>query len=115
MLESINHPVFGAPILRNGEALVDGGVLMNLPVTALHGAQCDFLIAPDTSRFPIDDFTHVDGLIEAGRAAGEAEISRLKENLDRQLDWERDEPGTAARVPRRSQRPKTVAWLPGPC
>ncbi|MGI9458079.1 MAG: patatin-like phospholipase family protein, partial [Aeoliella sp.] len=150
VLESINHPVFGAPILRDGEALVDGGVLMNLPVTALrqhqidfsvavdvskqlstefagntretatsdmrrpgyfstllrvtdvelknladlHGAQCDFLIAPNTAEFPFDDFTQADGLVEAGREAAEAELPRLKENLARTIGWDRNEPAT---------------------
>ena len=50
VLQSINHPVFGAPILRNGEALVDGGVLMNLPVTALRQKQVDFTLAVDVSK-----------------------------------------------------------------
>lgn len=50
VLESINHPVFGRPILRNGEALVDGGVLMNLPVTALRDACTDFSVAVDVSK-----------------------------------------------------------------
>lgn len=143
VLESINHPVFGAPILRDGEALVDGGVLMNLPVTALrqnqvdysvaidvskqlsrefggnnrdtptekmkrpgyistllrvtdieltnlaalHGAQCDFLIAPKTADYPFDDFTQASGLVEAGRIAAEAELPRLKESLDKVTRW----------------------------
>lgn len=145
VLQSINHPVFGAPILRDGEALVDGGVLMNLPVTALrqkqvdfsvavdvskqlsrefggntgntptkkmrrpgylstllrvtdvelinlarlHGAECDFLLAPDTADFPFDDFTQAEGLVEAGRQAAEAELPRLKEALSRTLGWDR--------------------------
>ncbi len=135
VLESINHPVFGAPILRDGEALVDGGVLMNVPVTALrqhqvdfsvavdvskqlssefagntcqtptkkmrrpgylstllrvtdvelinlarlHGAECDFLIAPPTAEFSFDDFTQAEGLVEAGRQAAEADLPRLRE------------------------------------
>jgi predicted acylesterase/phospholipase RssA len=31
VMESINHPIFGKPILRGNEALVDGGVLANVP------------------------------------------------------------------------------------
>lgn len=150
VLQSINHPVFGAPILRDGEALVDGGVLMNLPVTALrqnrvdysvaidvskqlsrefggndrdtpteqmkrpgyistllrvtdieltnlaalHGAECDFLIAPKTAQYPFDDFTHAKGLVAAGRAAAEAELPRLKESLQRVTSWDRVGSGT---------------------
>ena len=144
VLQSINHPVFGAPILSDGEALVDGGVLMNLPVTALrqqqvdfsvavdvskqlsrefagntpetptkkmrrpgyfstllrvtdvelinlarlHGAQCDFLMAPDTAEFPFDDFTQAAGLVEAGRQAAETELPRLRSALARTLAWD---------------------------
>jgi predicted acylesterase/phospholipase RssA len=137
ILESINHPVFGRPILRNGEALVDGGVLMNVPVgvlrkhnvdftvavdvgkrlsrtfagnsknmptakmhrpsyiatllrvadvqqknlATLQGAQSDFLIAPDTARFPFDDFTQGPALLDAGRRAAEEALPRLKQAL----------------------------------
>lgn len=50
VLESINHPLFGAPILRDGEALVDGGVLMNVPVAALHQHDVDFTVAVDVGK-----------------------------------------------------------------
>nr|WP_261361737.1 cyclic nucleotide-binding and patatin-like phospholipase domain-containing protein [Aeoliella straminimaris] len=56
VLESINHPVFGAPILRDGEALVDGGVLMNVPVTALRQKGVDFSVAVDVSKQLSRDF-----------------------------------------------------------
>ncbi len=143
VLESINHPVLGRPILRDGEALVDGAVLMNVPVTALrqqnvdfsvavdvskqlsptfagntrdtptsqmrrpgylstllrvtdvqlknltalHGSQCDFLIAPETANFPFDDFSQVAGLVDAGRRAAEEAVPRLKRLLKEQFDW----------------------------
>ncbi len=146
VLESINHPVLGRPILRNGEALVDGAVLMNLPVTALrqqnvdfsvavdvskqlsptfagntkhtptermsrpgylstllrvtdvqlknlaalHGSQCDFLIAPETADFPFDDFSQVAGLVDAGRCAAEEAMPRLKRLLKERFAWGHD-------------------------
>lgn len=152
VLESINHPVFGAPILRDGEALVDGGVLMNLPVTALrqqqvdfsvavdvskqlsrdfagntadtptgkmrrpgylstllrvtdvelinlarlHGAQCDFLLAPDTAEYPFDDFTQAEGLVAAGRQSAEVDLPRLKDALARATAWDRGQGAAAA-------------------
>jgi predicted acylesterase/phospholipase RssA len=152
VLESTNHPVFGRPILRDGEALVDGGVVMNVPVTALrqqnvdftvavdvskqlsptfagntkdtptarmrrpgyistllrvtdvelknlaalHGAQCDFLIEPNTADFPFDDFSQGAGLVEAGRRAAEESLPRLKQLLAEQLRWDGDPPATAA-------------------
>ena len=47
ILASINHPVFGKPIMRDGRALVDGGVLMNVPAAVLADAGCDQMIVVD--------------------------------------------------------------------
>jgi predicted acylesterase/phospholipase RssA len=47
VMESINHPAFGKPILRPGEALVDGGVLINVPATVLRQRNVDFVLAID--------------------------------------------------------------------
>ncbi|MEM8670967.1 MAG: cyclic nucleotide-binding and patatin-like phospholipase domain-containing protein [Planctomycetota bacterium] len=44
---SINHPVFGKPILRDDQALVDGGILMNVPASALAEEDCDAIISVD--------------------------------------------------------------------
>ena len=162
VLESINHPVFGAPILRNGEALVDGGVLMNLPVTALrqqqvdysvavdvskqlsptfagntrktptdkmrrpgylstllrvtdvelknladlHGAECDFLIAPNTAEFPFDDFTQAEGLVAAGRESAEEALPRLKASIESAIGWDRTTQQADAAPPA-----ETSPWL----
>ena len=137
---SANHPVFGAPIMRDGMALVDGGVLNNVPATVLRqqGAdyvlsidvgtklnpkfgkpaksiadeierrvsyvgslmrvleiiqkghsvasieQSDYVITPDTSDFPFEDFTRMDELTEAGRVAA---TEALPEFLDDVKPW----------------------------
>ena len=47
VLASINHPVFGRPILRGDQALVDGGILMNVPASVLSQAGCDFVVSVD--------------------------------------------------------------------
>ncbi len=47
ILESINLPVISAPILRNGAALVDGGVLINVPASVLRKLGADFVLAVD--------------------------------------------------------------------
>jgi len=47
VLASVNHPMFGRPILRDGRALVDGGLLMNVPSPVLAREQCDVIIAVD--------------------------------------------------------------------
>jgi predicted acylesterase/phospholipase RssA/CRP-like cAMP-binding protein len=44
MLESLNLPVVSVPILRDGMALVDGGVLNNLPADVLTRKGADFVV-----------------------------------------------------------------------
>ena len=46
ILESINHPFFGKPILTGNQALVDGGVLVNVP-TAVLAERCDRVVSVD--------------------------------------------------------------------
>lgn len=45
ILESINIPVFSKPIVRNGQALVDGGLVNNIPADVLVESGCNFVIA----------------------------------------------------------------------
>ncbi|MCP4888985.1 MAG: cyclic nucleotide-binding and patatin-like phospholipase domain-containing protein [Rubripirellula sp.] len=45
ILESINLPGLSAPIIRNGEALVDGGLVNNIPADVLVSKGCNFVIA----------------------------------------------------------------------
>jgi predicted acylesterase/phospholipase RssA/CRP-like cAMP-binding protein len=45
ILESINLPMLSAPICRNGQALVDGGLVNNIPADVLTSQGCNFLIA----------------------------------------------------------------------
>jgi NTE family protein len=47
VLESINLPLVSRPILRNGMALIDGGVLNNLPVDVLRDRGADLIVAVD--------------------------------------------------------------------
>lgn len=47
VLQSINHPVFGRPIIQSGQMLVDGGVLMNVPASVLRSEGCDHVISID--------------------------------------------------------------------
>lgn len=135
VLESINFPPAGRPILRDGMALVDGGLLNNLPVDVVHDAgaqvvlgvdvvsklpqqfagntpqtptedmrppsmmetllramdvrsyglsdvrnqQVDVVIRPDTSAFEFADFTQGARLADAGEAAAEEAIPRIRE------------------------------------
>jgi NTE family protein len=53
VLESINFPPAGRPILRDGMALVDGGLLNNLPVDVVHNAGAQVVIGVDVvSKLP---------------------------------------------------------------
>jgi len=56
VMESINHPIFGKPILRGNEALVDGGVLANVPSHCLRRQGANVVVAVDVSTKLTDDF-----------------------------------------------------------
>ncbi|MEO1527824.1 MAG: cyclic nucleotide-binding and patatin-like phospholipase domain-containing protein [Planctomycetota bacterium] len=56
VLQSINHPVFGSPIIHDGEMLVDGGVLMNVPASVLRSEGCDHVISIDVGSSLSTDF-----------------------------------------------------------
>jgi NTE family protein len=45
ILESINLPVLSVPIVRNGQALIDGGLVNNIPASVLVSMGCNFVIA----------------------------------------------------------------------
>ena len=45
ILESINLPVLSVPIVRNGQALIDGGLVNNIPANVLASMGCNFVIA----------------------------------------------------------------------
>jgi predicted acylesterase/phospholipase RssA len=45
ILESINLPVLSVPIIREGRALIDGGLVNNLPADVLVARGCNFVIA----------------------------------------------------------------------
>ncbi len=45
ILESINLPMLSAPICSNGQALIDGGLVNNIPADVLTSRGCNFVIA----------------------------------------------------------------------
>ena len=45
VIESINHPLLGRPILRDGEALIDGGILNNVPSSVLRNNNVDYIVS----------------------------------------------------------------------
>ena len=56
ILESINLPIVSKPILRDGMALVDGGVLNNLPADVLAEGGVDFVVGVDVSSHVRPEF-----------------------------------------------------------
>ena len=56
ILESINLPIVSRPILRDGMALVDGGVLNNLPADVLAESGADFVVGVDVSSHVRPEF-----------------------------------------------------------
>ena len=56
ILESINLPIVSRPILRDGMALVDGGVLNNLPADVLAESGVDFVVGVDVSSRVRNEF-----------------------------------------------------------
>ena len=56
ILESINLPIVSRPILRDGMALVDGGVLNNLPADVLAENGVDFVVGVDVSSHVRNEF-----------------------------------------------------------
>jgi len=56
ILESINLPVISPPIIHDGMALVDGGVLNNLPADVLAEEGADLVVGVDVSSKLRDEF-----------------------------------------------------------
>jgi predicted acylesterase/phospholipase RssA len=56
ILESINLPVLSTPIRRPGQALIDGGLINNIPADVLVSRGCNFVIAVSVSAKLEDEF-----------------------------------------------------------
>jgi predicted acylesterase/phospholipase RssA/CRP-like cAMP-binding protein len=59
VLESINLPPLSLPIIRSGEALVDGGLLNNIPANVLVAKGCNFVIASSVTAKLEKDFVEI--------------------------------------------------------
>ena len=60
---SANHPLFGSPIMKEDMALVDGGILNNVPATVLRNQGADFILTIDVGSELDPEF----GKIKKGR------------------------------------------------
>ena len=59
ILDSINLPGLSPPICRDGMALVDGGVLNNLPADVLVSQGADFVVAVDVGSHLPEEFSGI--------------------------------------------------------
>src|SRR4029079_15399338 len=59
ILESINLPVLSVPIVRNGQALIDGGLVNNIPADVLVSMGCNFVIAISVSAKMEKEFSQI--------------------------------------------------------
>ncbi len=58
IIESINLPVLSLPIHRDGQALVDGGLINNVPADVLVKKGCNFVIAVSVTAKMELEFAH---------------------------------------------------------
>jgi predicted acylesterase/phospholipase RssA len=70
VLESINLPPLSLPIIRSGQALVDGGLLNNIPANVLVAKGCNFVIASSVTAKLEKDFIQI-------RSKGRSHSSRF--------------------------------------
>ena len=70
VLESINLPPLSLPIIRSGQALVDGGLLNNIPANVLVAKKCNFVIASSVTAKLEKDFIEI-------RSKGRSRSTRL--------------------------------------
>jgi predicted acylesterase/phospholipase RssA/CRP-like cAMP-binding protein len=59
ILESINLPGLSPPICRNGQALVDGGLVNNVPADVLVSKGCNFVIAVSVTAKLEKEFANI--------------------------------------------------------
>ena len=78
VLQSINHPVFGRPIIQDGQMLVDGGVLMNVPASVLRSEGCDHVISIDVGSTLATDY----GIDRSGKLRAPSYLSTLLRTMD---------------------------------
>ena len=79
---SANHPLFGSPIMKDGRALVDGGILNNVPATVLRNQGADFILTIDVGSDLDPEF----GKLKKGRGSLAVHKASYMSTLLRVLD-----------------------------
>lgn len=82
VLESINLPPLSLPIFGSGQALVDGGLLNNVPANVLVAKGCNFVIASTVTAKLEKDFAGIrsKGRSLSGRAASTLQVI-MRQNM----------------------------------
>jgi NTE family protein len=75
ILESINLPPLSLPIFESGRALVDGGLLNNIPANVLVAKGCNFVIASSVTAKLEKDFV---GIRSNGRSPSDRFFSTIQ-------------------------------------
>jgi NTE family protein len=75
VLESINLPPLSLPIIQSGQALVDGGLLNNIPANVLVAKGCNFVIASTVTAKLEKDFV---GIRSKGRSRSSRFFSTIQ-------------------------------------
>jgi predicted acylesterase/phospholipase RssA len=82
VLESINLPPLSLPIIKAGQALVDGGLLNNVPADLLVAKGCNFVIASTVTAHLEKEF---EGIRPSGGPLARRLISTIQVIMRRQL------------------------------
>jgi predicted acylesterase/phospholipase RssA/CRP-like cAMP-binding protein len=81
ILESINLPVLSVPICRNGQALIDGGLMNNVPADVLVSAGCNFVIAVSVTAKMERRFANIGPGLPARRRARPGVLQTILRSL----------------------------------
>jgi predicted acylesterase/phospholipase RssA/CRP-like cAMP-binding protein len=81
ILESINLPVLSVPICRDGQALIDGGLMNNIPADVLVSAGCNFVIAVSVTAKMERRFANISPGMPARRRARPGVLQTILRSL----------------------------------
>jgi NTE family protein len=81
ILESINLPVLSVPICRDGQALIDGGLMNNVPADVLVARGCNFVIAVSVTAKMEKRFADIAAGAPTRRRAGPGIVQTILRSL----------------------------------
>jgi len=81
VLESINLPVLSVPIVRDGQALIDGGLVNNIPADVLVSMGCNFVIAVSVTAKMEQEFCQITAKSPTSARANPGMVQTLLRSL----------------------------------